>query len=53
MADGGNRESEPGDAPKRTTIEARQGVTFGRMRYVLLASLTLAIAVMILAYIVI
>lgn len=39
------------NAPKLDKTEARQGVTFGTMRWVLAISLALAALVMVLAYI--
>jgi hypothetical protein len=51
MAEGRTRESEPRAAPVKTTTDARQGVTLGSMRYVLLISVVLAIIALVLAFI--
>jgi hypothetical protein len=51
MAEQRTRDSEPRTAPVKTTTEARQGVTLGRMRYVLAFSVGLAVIAMVLAYI--
>ena len=54
MAHPDERASEPGrhdSSAIKSTTDARQGRTFGRMRYVLGISVALAILAMILAYV--
>jgi hypothetical protein len=51
MVESKSRESEP--HVTKTTIDARQGVTLGRMRYVLAFSVALSALALLLAYLLI
>ncbi len=50
MVESRSRDPETNPAPRKTTTEARQGVTIGRMRYILMYSVALAALAMLLVY---